>query len=378
MKWRTNLCKNPRGQISTVGWNNSGLNTFAIGTLGQDGFPAASSELQALGIDSSFHGVADTTNDQAGIAFQMVKDVTYQFAVFVYVEPASTAPVQISIGESEINATEGIWQRLSVSEEFINSGFTSAVIRQDGAGATDFYWTAALIEQSDSLGEFFDGDVINGNWDGPEFISASHFYLDQEVISAEFIEQFEPLMELYGPMPDLEVFMGGLSRPMQIINNISADEEEATGWSQLLDRERAHHDWLRWLGQWVGYYVPEVPQSLEVERSRIVSRSAHRRGSIAMLREAVQEHLAEPKDVFIQERTTSAYHMTIFVVDDQIITSAAKAEAAARAQKAAGLILTFTVLTGADYSLLNASNASYTEVNSAHANYTSVLTNPGL
>jgi hypothetical protein len=200
-------------------------------------------------------------------------------------------------------------------------------------------------------------------------------------IGDEFYDEFAPLVTVYGEMPDLEAYMRALGRVMQPIFDISKDGgngDDEIGWSQALDRLRAKDSWLRWLGQWVGYDVPQAPTSYATERVRMQTRSAHRRGSIAILREVVQEHLSGTKDVIIQERVGDAGHISVFVFNAQITTTAALVEAAARSQKAGGLIMTFTILTGANYTLFQASNASYTVALGKHANYNSVLTNPGL
>lgn len=161
---------------------------------------------------------------------------------------------------------------------------------------------------------------------------------------------------------------------------VATTEKEQVGWSQLLDLNRARSDWLRWLGQWVGYYISENPPNLALERERIVSRSAHRRGSIALIREAVQEHLKGAKSVIIQERFaaagSTAYQITVSIYTAEIVTSAAAAEAAARAQKPAGLIMTFNALSTSQWNTLTANQATWNVVTGKFANWNEVLSNP--
>jgi hypothetical protein len=172
---------------------------------------------------------------------------------------------------------------------------------------------------------------------------------------------------------------------IQPVDDIAKDGPNGEpGWSQVLDINRADDAWLMWLGQWAGYIVPaqaatETEAAWSVrERGKIVHAAAHHRATVAHLVEAIQDHLNDPKQVIIQERVGDAHTINVYVFNSQIATSAARVEAAARAQKAAGLIMNFTVLTGANYTLLQASNTSYTIMSGKHANYNSVLTNPGL
>ena len=208
---------------------------------------------------------------------------------------------------------------------------------------------------------------------------------DTDAIGNELFRNLAPIAEAYGDTGALIVFCRALGAMMQPVDDLVKDGVEGQpGWSQALDKARAKDEWLPWLGQWVGYLVPAKAATenqitwSDRERIRITSRSAHRRGTIALLREVVQEHLNNPKDVLIQERVGTAHIINVYVYDYQIATTVPQVTAAALAQKAAGLIMNFIVLTGNNYSLLQASNASYTVMTGKHANYSSVLTNPGL
>lgn len=207
-----------------------------------------------------------------------------------------------------------------------------------------------------------------------------------DAIGDEIYGDLAPLVDMYGdPSGQLQIFARAFGRMLQPVDDIAKDGPNGeNGWGQIFNLELAKDEWLFWLGQWVGYLVPQKAVGVTQadwsaqQRARIVSRSAHRRATIDILREVVQEHLNDPKDVVIQERDGSANHITVYIYDTQISDSAAAAEAAARSQKAAGLIMDFSVLVGADYALLHASNASYNILLGKHADYNSVLTNPGL
>jgi hypothetical protein len=207
-------------------------------------------------------------------------------------------------------------------------------------------------------------------------------------VGEELYETLTPLVQQYGDPDDaLLTYMTGIGIMFQPVDDMAKDGPNGEpGWSQVIDLTRAKTEWLPWLGQWVGYYVPEKAESQtdeeydELERGRIISRSSHRRGSIPILREVVQEHLNDPKDVIIDERTSSPHQIHVYIYNTQIATTAAQAEAAARRQKAAGLIMTFTILGlgSVSYTNLQAANTDYTEVITRHVDYTSALTNPGL
>lgn len=210
---------------------------------------------------------------------------------------------------------------------------------------------------------------------------------DPNAIGDELYEAFAPLRERYGENADLQLMCQALGAMMQPVDDLVKDGPEGQpGWSQTLDLNRAKNEWLKWIGQWVGYIVPDkaTTQTDEqwsvTERARIVSRSAHRRGTVDVLREVVQEHLNAPKTVIIQERfgaTANLPHwITVSVFTSQIATSAAAAEAAARSQKAAGLKMIFNSLSGSDYATLLASQATYAVVLSKFVDYNEVLANP--
>lgn len=209
---------------------------------------------------------------------------------------------------------------------------------------------------------------------------------DPDAIGNELYASMGPLVEMWGdPGAHLQVYCRALGRMVQPVDDISKDDVDGQpGWSQAIDSQRAKDEWLFWLGQWVGYLVPaKASTELQAtwsarERLRLTTRSAHRRGTISILREVIQEHLNAPKDVIIQERSSSPHQINVYIYNSQIATSAAAVTAAAFSQKAAGLVLTFTILTGNNYTLLQASNATYTIMTGKHANYNSVLTNPGL
>jgi len=203
------------------------------------------------------------------------------------------------------------------------------------------------------------------------------------------VEQYQPIIDKYGdPEMAARIYLMGLGWMLAEVNDLTKEGPDGEpGWSQLFDLTRAKTDWLPWIGQLVGYRVPPRPPDPtpgellvydQEQRERIVTRSSHRRGGVDILRDVIQEHLDDPKTVIIQERYSGrAAHIHVWVYADQIITSAAEVERAARSQKATGLIMTFTILTGTqNYAALTANSASYAIATAKFANYSEMLSNP--
>jgi len=195
-----------------------------------------------------------------------------------------------------------------------------------------------------------------------------------------------PLVDRYGdPEQSLWVYLHGLGLMLKQTDDISRDGPNGEpGWSQIFDLTRAKTEWLPWIGQLVGYRVPQraAGQSLAAydarERERIVTRSALRRGTVEILVEVVQEQLNDPKKVIVNERVGGdANHISVFVMNEQIATSQAEVTRAALSQKCAGLIMDITFLTGANYDLLRAASASYNIMIGKFTTYDAVRTDPG-
>lgn len=196
--------------------------------------------------------------------------------------------------------------------------------------------------------------------------------------SADDLVNFaQPVIDQYGPMPDLELLLRGLGGMFKEADDLGADQGSDPGWSQLLDLTRSQDKWLRWVAQLTGYYMPEQPEDYAVERTRIVTRSAHRRGSQAVLIEAVQEHLSGTKSVLVKWRDTSPHHFTVYVYDSEIVTSAAEVRATAQAQKAKGLIMDLIVIEFADWDVVTAEQSDWNEVAAKFVNWDDLQSDPG-
>jgi hypothetical protein len=117
-------------------------------------------------------------------------------------------------------------------------------------------------------------------------------------------QDFGPMIEIYGdPAGALLVYLAGIARMFKEVDDIASDgPNDEPGWSQIFDLTRAKTEWLPWMGQMVGYPVPDKPtdQTLEEydanQRVRIITRSAYRRGTSRSAGAAATRH--HPRTVF--------------------------------------------------------------------------------
>lgn len=217
--------------------------------------------------------------------------------------------------------------------------------------------------------------------------SASGFgtHYDPDAVGKELYQMFLPVVDAFGDNGDLLNMCRGFGKMLQPIDNVAKDGPNGEpGYSQILDPERAPVEWLPWLGQWVGYFVtPQTSTETEAqwevrERAYITKKSAHRRGTNARLIEEVQSYLNDPKQVFLWNRATTAHKMTLFYYTAQLKSgyTAADVNTAAQAQKAKGLLLTVTPLSGGDWNTLTVNSATWNTVVSKFANWNEVAGNP--
>jgi hypothetical protein len=167
-------------------------------------------------------------------------------------------------------------------------------------------------------------------------------------LADEAHEELGPLSAPDGETTDwaLLALLQGLLSQLQPMDDLVRDTNAGTGYSLALDVDNCPDYLLRWLGQFAGVKVTpgDSTDAAWVERARAEIRNAAgwRRGTPAAIRGAAQEHLTGTKTVRMLERTISAYTLTVLVRTSETPDPAA-AEAAVRAQKPAGLILTFIV-----------------------------------
>lgn len=146
----------------------------------------------------------------------------------------------------------------------------------------------------------------------------------------------------------LKTYVGAILDRAQEVADLARESDDGPGWSAIVDPDRAPLAWLPWLAQLVGVALPPPgsPEYSQLDeagmRLRIKETDGQKRGTIAALRAAAQQHLTGTKTVTITERVGgNAYQIAVETLvaetpDEDIV------EATLLEQKAAGLVLTYT------------------------------------
>lgn len=189
---RINLVTNPKAASGSTGWSqNASPTTFEAVTLGEEGAPDPSPELTDLGITTAFHIVGDQFVDGAGTQIAVVEGRTYRMSAWVYNSLASTAPVDLSDGTTNGDnfSTKGEWIRIDQVLPATTAETRTFAVRQANSGTAEFWFTGVLVEESETLNDYFDGDVgptgKKTRWWGTPNASRSEL-IDQSVILADW------------------------------------------------------------------------------------------------------------------------------------------------------------------------------------------------
>lgn len=214
-------------------------------------------------------------------------------------------------------------------------------------------------------------------------------YIPQDIypntIGEEAYEAVKPIVDVWGDEGFLHVYINGLALMLKPIDDIARDGPNGEpGWSQIFDLTRMKTTWLPWAGQIAGYQVPPRAsgESLfaydAIQRDRIHTRRAARKGTNDFLHDLVAEQLQPPQRVIIQNRVGGeANIIKVWVYADDILTSPEEVEKAARSAKAVGLLMEFGILDDANYLLLRANNATYGSLAAKFSTYGEMKLDPG-
>jgi hypothetical protein len=176
---RTNLATNPKAADGTTEWTNVSLTTFEqVTSLPGDGWPE--------GVTTGFHCVGDASNDLARISFPVTNGLTYRASIYLYVESLTATGLLLTVfksgGGTAVNssniATVGSLVRVDAEWTADETATQTLNIRQSGAGGADWTFSAVLIEESNSLGVYFDGDDLDAVWAGTANASTSTTLVD--------------------------------------------------------------------------------------------------------------------------------------------------------------------------------------------------------
>ncbi len=155
-------------------------------------------------------------------------------------------------------------------------------------------------------------------------------------------------------------FVAGLTLDLAKIDDLIRDGDDRPGWSNAVDVDSAPAAYLPWIGQMAGVTVDES-LSADDQRDQVKQVAGFRRGTVASLVAAAQPYLTGSKAVVVEERDTSAYHFTVATFASETLDAVA-VEKALRAEKPAGLVMSYVVRTGLTYDQLAASGKTYDEL----------------
>jgi hypothetical protein len=172
----TNLATNPRAAVDTTGWTNSGLAGMTRVVLDQTGTP-----IGLQGAETALRAEGNSDTDVAYLSAAVTSGQTYHFSAYVYLDTNTATGVKLTArnasgtlkASSSTLSTLDTWTRLDVSVAADSTATWRFGIEQVGAGASDAYATMVLIEQSSSLGEYFDGDTPGCSWSSTRHQSSS-------------------------------------------------------------------------------------------------------------------------------------------------------------------------------------------------------------
>lgn len=158
---------------------------------------------------------------------------------------------------------------------------------------------------------------------------------------------------------------------LQDIDDLSSDKPTYIGWGGILNPDTAPTYALGWLAQLVGVRLnPSLSTAQNI--ALIKTPIGFQRGSPAAIKAAVLPYLTGTKTVSLVERyTADAYKVLVSTLTGEVPDTAAM-QAAALAQKPAGILMTFTAQLGQTYLQLRTAKATYTIAKAAYVDYTAM------
>lgn len=152
------------------------------------------------------------------------------------------------------------------------------------------------------------------------------------------------------------LLVGAIAVALGPLHDLVRDTEDGPGWSAIADPDRTPDP--QFTAQLNGVVLTRGASD-EQHRSELRIGAGLRRGSPGALREAVQATLTGARQVTIIERDGDPYELLVISYEDETPDPDA-AEAAARSQKPAGLLLTYRVDPGWSIGQLEAAYAGLT------------------
>lgn len=173
----TNLATNPKCAVDTTGWTNSGLGTMQRSVL----YGSNPDGIGGVGADTALNVVGSADGQYAYLSIAVTSGLSYSFSAYVYLTANSATGVRLDaynatptlkFNSSNVTTT-GSWQRLSVTFTADSTATWRFGLRQVGAGAVTAFGAGFMVEQSSSLGNYFDGDSPGCAWTGTHHSTTS-------------------------------------------------------------------------------------------------------------------------------------------------------------------------------------------------------------
>lgn len=163
-------------------------------------------------------------------------------------------------------------------------------------------------------------------------------------------------------------FLDALLVHLDDVEKIVRDTDTHVGWGTLLDLDVVPENAIPWLAQFVGV-VPLMGLDAESQKIRIREAAGWNRGSVSAIRGAMKQFLTGSRTTQIFERYEgSAYRLRVRTFDAET-PDPAKVEAAVRALKPAGIVLTYDVSAGQTYGEVALATASYGALSTQYPTY---------
>lgn len=195
--------------------------------------------------------------------------------------------------------------------------------------------------------------------------------------AAELKERLQPLRA-----GDLDTLLDAIALLFQPVEDRARDTDNGDpGWSKILDLARVNASELPWLAQFVGANYPRKQGETDAAflarvAPLVLAKTRFQRGTIAATIADVKETLTGTKQVFFIERQGgSAWRTTITTLTAET-PSAADTLAAIMKHKPIGIVLTHSVITGGNWSTVNATHTNWNDLNTPATTWDAVAVNP--
>ncbi len=171
----------------------------------------------------------------------------------------------------------------------------------------------------------------------------------------------------------LAIFCGGLAAMFDQVADLSRDEDDTPGWGGIVDPDQT--EFIGWLSQFIGVVIPGGVDEATA-RAWLRNTDGRNRGTPAAIEGAAKVFLTGGKTVYLIERFGgSAYALQVTTWEGET-PDPARVEAAVRAQKPAGLVLTYSVIDGGDFDTLRATHTDFADVKTEFSDFNDLRAEP--